>query len=224
MLKRFGAFIFALTFIFCAVVFPRTADAAALKNGSRGDTVKKLQSKLKRWGYYDGAIDGIFGAGTEAAVKRFQRANGLTADGIVGEKTAKALGLDISAVAASSGSSSSNSSSVYLLARLIYGESRGEPYKGQVAVGAVVLNRVESSQFPNSISGVIYQSGAFSVVSDGQINLTPDDTAIKAARDAMNGWDPTNGCIYYYNPAKTSNRWIRSRPVMLTIGRHVFCK
>lgn len=224
MIKRLSTFIFALTFLFCAVVFPQNAEAAALKVGSKGDTVKTVQSKLKRWGYYDGAVDGIFGKQTEAAVRRFQKANGLSADGIVGEKTAKALGMDIKSVAAGSSSSTGNSGSVYLLARLIYGESRGEPYKGQVAVGAVVLNRVESSEFPNSISGVIYQSGAFSVVSDGQINLSPDDTALKAARDALNGWDPTNGCIYYYNPAKTSNRWIRSRPVMLTIGRHVFCK
>lgn len=224
MLKRTVTLLCAIAFLFCATVFPSDAEAASLKIGSRGDTVKQVQSKLKRWGYYDGAIDGIYGSGTAAAVKRFQKANGLAADGIVGKKTAEALGMDISSVAAAGSSSGSNSGSVYLLARLIYGESRGEPYKGQVAVGAVVLNRVENSQFPNSISGVIYQSGAFSVVSDGQINLTPDDTAIKAARDAMNGWDPTNGCIYYYNPAKTSNKWIRSRPVMLTIGRHVFCK
>ena len=224
MIKRVSTFIIALIVCFCAVVFPQRANAAALKVGSKGDAVKTMQSKLKRWGYYDGAVDGIFGKQTEAAVKKFQKANGLTADGIVGEKTANALGMDIKSTTASSSSSSGNSGSVYLLARLIYGESRGEPYKGQVAVGAVVLNRVESSQFPNSISGVIYQSGAFSVVSDGQINLTPDDTALKAARDAINGWDPTNGCLYYYNPAKTSNKWIRSRPIMLTIGRHVFCK
>ena len=113
---------------------------------------------------------------------------------------------------------------LYLLARLVYGEARGEPYKGQVAVAAVVLNRVKSSQFPNSVSGVIYQSGAFSVVNDGQINLTPDETAIKAARDAMNGYDPTNGCLYYYNPAKTTNQWMLSKPVLLVIGNHSFFK
>lgn len=225
MLKRTATLFFALAFLFCAVVFPRTAEAASLKVGSRGDTVKQVQSKLKRWGYYDGAVDGIFGPATEAAVKYFQRTNNLTVDGIVGKKTAEALGMDIEAVSASNSSASaSDSSSVYLLARLIYGESRGEPYTGQVAVGAVVLNRVENSEFPNSISGVIYQSGAFSVVADGQINLTPNETALKAARDAMNGWDPTNGCLYYYNPAKTSNKWIRTRPIMLTIGAHVFCK
>lgn len=218
----------ALTVLLSAFVFPRDASAAVLKNGSQGKDVRTLQSKLKRWGYYNGSVDGIFGNQTESAVKSFQRSNNLTPDGIVGPATAKALGLSISSSSSSStstsASSSSNSSSVYLLARLIYGEARGEPYKGQVAVGAVVLNRVESSSFPNSIAGVIYQSGAFSVVSDGQINLAPDETAIKAARDVLNGWDPTNGCIYYYNPAKTTNKWIRSRPVILTIGEHVFCK
>ena len=159
----------------------------------------------------------------------FQRKNGLTADGVVGEQTAKALGISLSGGSSggsggSSSSTSSGSGDVYLLARCIYGEARGETYKGQVAVGAVILNRVRSSSFPNSIAGVIYQPGAFSVVSDGQINLSPNNTAVKAAKDAMNGWDPTSGCLYYYNPAKTSNRWIRSRPIVTTIGEHVFCK
>ncbi|MBQ3201803.1 MAG: spore cortex-lytic enzyme, partial [Clostridia bacterium] len=192
--------------------------------GSRGEDVKKLQTKLKRWGYYDGSVDGIFGSGTEKAVKYFQRKNGLTADGIVGSATAKALGLILSGSggSSSSGGSSNASGNLYLLARLVYGEARGEPYKGQVAVAAVVLNRMESSKFPNSMSGVIYQSGAFSVVDDGQINLSPDETAIKAARDAMNGWDPTNGCLYYYNPKKTTNKWMLSKPILMTIGNHAF--
>ena len=173
-------------------------------------------------------MDGIFGSQTEQAVKYFQRKNGLAADGIVGPATAKAVGISLTGGSSGGSSSSSgtgsSSSDVYLLARCVYGEARGESYKGQVAVAAVVLNRVRSSSFPNTISGVIYQPGAFSVVSDGQINLTPNDTALKAARDAMNGWDPTGGCLYYYNPAKTSNKWILSRPIMMRIGNHVFCK
>ena len=203
--------------------------AAALRRGDRGDDVISVQKKLKNWGYYSGAVDGIFGAGTESAVKYFQRKNGLTADGVVGAATAKALGMTLSGSTGSSGSSGASSGQTasgdaYLLARCVYGESRGESYKGQVAVAAVILNRVKSSKFPNSISGVIYQPGAFSVVSDGQINLSPNDTAVKAAKDAMNGYDPTGGCLYYYNPAKTSNQWIRSRPIVTTIGAHVFCK
>lgn len=201
-----------------------TASATSLKMGSSGDEVKTLQTKLKRWGYYSGSVDGKFGTGTKAAVTDFQKKNGLTPDGMVGSATAKALGMQASAPPSNSGSSASSDNNLYLLARLVYGESRGEPYKGQVAVAAVVLNRVKSSSFPNSISGVIYQSGAFSVVSDGQINLSPDETSIKAARDAMNGWDPTGGCLYYYNPAKTTNKWMLSKPVLLNIGRHAFFK
>lgn len=196
------------------------ADAASVvKRGNTGQTVKTIQQKLKNWGYYTGGVDGIFGSKTEAAVKYFQRKNGLSADGIVGKKTAAAMGIQLSS---SSGKSSSSGDS-YLLARLVYAESRGEPYTGQVAVAAVVLNRVKSSSFPNTISGVIYQSGAFSVVSDGQINLAPNDTAIRAAKDAMSGWDPTNGCIYYYNSRTATSAWIRSRPIMLVISNHTFC-
>lgn len=211
------------------VAVSSTAGAAALRRGDRGDQVITLQKKLRSWGYYSGTVDGIFGGQTEEAVKYFQRKNGLSADGVVGEATARALGMRLSGGSGSGSSSgasgtSSASGDVYLLARCIYGEARGESYKGQVAVGAVILNRVDSASFPNSIAGVIYQPGAFSVVSDGQINLSPDNTAIKAARDAMNGWDPTSGCIYYYNPAKTSNQWIRSRPIVTTIGSHVFCR
>ncbi len=203
--------------------------AAALKRGDRGDLVITLQKKLKNWGYYSGGVDGVFGAKTEEAVMVFQRKNGLSADGVVGSATAKALGMSLSGSSGSSGSSSESSSSSgsgdsYLLARCVYGEARGESYTGQVAVAAVILNRVKSSSFPNSIAGVIYQPGAFSVVSDGQINLSPDSSALKAAKDAMNGWDPTGGCLYYYNPAKTTNQWIRSRPIVTTIGGHVFCR
>ncbi len=200
--------------------------AASLKVGSSGAQVKTLQTKLKRWGYYTGTVDGIFGSKTKAAVQYFQRANSLTPDGIVGSATAKKLGMTLSdSSSSSSGSSgSSNSGDLYLLARLVYGEARGEPYKGKVAVAAVVLNRVKSSSFPNSVSGVIYQTGAFSVVSDGQINLSPDEEALKAAKDAMNGYDPTGGCLYYYNPAKTTNKWMLSKPVLLRIGNHAFFK
>lgn len=225
-LKHFLVLVLAMTVLLCAVT--PVSHAESLRRGSRGDLVTTLQKRLKTWGYYTGNVDGIFGSQTEQAVKYFQRKNGLAADGIVGPATAKAIGISLTGGSSGGSSSSSgtgsSSSDVYLLARCVYGEARGESYKGQVAVAAVVLNRVRSSSFPNTISGVIYQPGAFSVVSDGQINLTPNDTALKAARDAMNGWDPTGGCLYYYNPAKTSNKWILSRPIMMRIGNHVFCK
>ena len=187
--------------------------------GSRGEEVRKIQQKLKNWGYYSGGVDGIYGTQTQNAVKSFQRKNGLTADGIAGKDTLNAMG--ISSISSSSGKFTSND--VYLLAKVIAAEARGESYTGQVAVGAVVLNRVEHSSFPDSISGVVYQAGAFSCVTDSNWKVEPTDTAKKAARDAINGWDPTGGAIYYYNPAKTSNKWIRTRPVIVTIGSHVFC-
>lgn len=193
-------------------------EAVVLKKGSTGSTVKTLQTKLKNWGYYTGSVDGIYGTQTVEAVKYFQRRNGLTADGIVGKKTASAIGITLT----SSGSGYSNSDT-YLLARAIYGEARGEPYIGQVAVAAVILNRVKDSRFPNTVSGVIYQKNAFTCVSDGQINLTPDQTAIKAAKDALSGWDPTNGCLYYYNPNTATSAWIWTREVRLKIGDHNFC-
>ncbi len=205
------------------VLFENNEVEALSKYGSRGDEVRQIQTKLKRWGYYNGNVDGIFGSQTLEAVKYFQRKNGLTVDGIAGPATLKAMGIYNSSNSSSS-SSSSNSSNVNLLARLIYGEARGEPYTGQVAVGAVVMNRVKSSSFPNTIPGVIYQSGAFDAVSDGQINLSPNSTAIKAAQDAINGWDPSYGAIYYFNPSTATNKWIWSRPMTVTIGRHRFCK
>jgi len=197
-----------------------TVDALS-KYGSRGEEVRTIQTKLKRWGYYFGSIDGIYGTQTLNAVKYFQRKNGLTVDGIAGPKTLAAMGIMNST---NSSGSSSSGGDVNLLARIIYGEARGEPYTGQVAVGAVVLNRVRSSLFPNTIAGVIYQSGAFDAVSDGQINYTPNSTAIKAAQDALNGWDPSYGAIYYFNPATATNKWIWSRPMTVTIGNHRFCK
>ena len=193
------------------------------KYGSRGEEVRKIQTKLKRWGYYNGNVDGIYGSQTQEAVRYFQRKNNLKVDGIAGPETLKAMGI-FNSSSSSSSSTSSHSSNLNLLARIIYGEARGEPYTGQVAVGAVVMNRVKSSSFPNTISGVIYQSGAFDAVRDGQINLTPDSTAKKAAQDALNGWDPTYGAIYYFNPATATNKWIWSRPMTVTIGRHRFCK
>lgn len=206
------------------LIFFRDNSVEALsKYGSRGDEVVTIQTKLKRWGYYSGNIDGIYGTQTVNAVKYFQSKNGLTVDGIAGPATLKAMGI-YSSSSSTSTSSSSNTSNVNLLARLIYGEARGEPYTGQVAVGAVVLNRVKSSSFPNTISGIIYQSGAFDVVRDGQINLTPNDTAKKAAQDALNGWDPSYGAIYYFNPSTATNKWIWSRPMTVTIGKHRFCK
>ena len=217
--------------VVCAAVafslfYTGAAEAEVLKNGSKGTLVKTVQTKLKNWGYYTGTVDGIYGPKTVAAVKYFQRVNGLTADGIVGAKTAAAMGVSLtssnSSVTTSSAGGNYSSSDSYLLAKCIYAEARGEPYTGQVAVGAVILNRVRSSKFPNSISGVIYQPYAFTCVADGQINLTPDANAKKAAQDALNGWDPTNGCLYYYNPATATSSWIWSRTVMLSIGKHNF--
>ncbi len=189
------------------------AEAATTKAENR-----TIQTKLKRWGYYTGAIDGIYGPLTKKAVRYFQSKNGLTVDGIVGPKTAAALGMSLS----SSGSATQSSNDLNLLAKCVYAEARGEPYTGQVAVAAVVLNRVKSASFPNTIAGVIYQPYAFTAVNDGQINLTPNQTAYKAAQDALNGWDPTYGCLYYYNPATATSSWIWSRQTVLTIGKHVF--
>ena len=203
--------------------------AAVLKQGSKGGEVKEVQRRLKLWGYYKGSVDGVFGAGTRSAVISFQKKNGLTADGVVGKSTYKALGMtssyEILAGQASSNSGNVNgfsSSEIYLLAKTIYAEGRGEPYTGQVAIGAVVLNRVRNSAFPNTISGVVYQKHAFTAVTDGQINLTPNETAMKAAKDAINGWDPTGGALYYYNPAVATSSWIFSRPTVTVIGKHVF--
>ena len=196
---------------------------AAVYWGMRGAQVQQVQRKLKQWGYYSGEIDGVCGQGTYDAVVRFQRKNGLTADGVAGEKTLAAMGISGGgAVAASAGAASSYQADVELLARLIHGEARGEPYVGMVAVGAVVMNRVRSSRFPNTISGVIYQNGAFDAVKDGQINLTPNEQSRRAARDALNGWDPTNGCLYYYNPNTATSAWIWTREVRLNIGDHSF--
>lgn len=193
--------------------------AVAYKQGSTGDKVKQIQGLLKDWGYYFGSVDGVFGPATRNAVIWFQQKHGIAVDGIVGAQTAEKLGISLGG-----GGGGGNADEVYLLARLVYGEARGESYTGQVAVASVVLNRVGHSSFPNTIASVIYQKGAFTVVSDGQINLSPDQTALSAARDAMNGWDPSGGAIFYYNPRTAQSAWIRTRPVIVTIGNHVFCE
>lgn len=212
----------ALLIILILIVF-ETNTIALSRYGSRGAEVSQIQTKLKRWGYYTGNVDGIYGSQTLSAVKYFQRTNGLNPDGIAGPQTLKAMGIMNSSSSGNSSSSTSNSN-LNLLSRLVYSEARGETYTGQVAVAAVVLNRVKSSSFPNTISGVIYERGAFDAVSDGQINLTPNSTAKKAAQDALNGWDPSYGAIYYFNPNTATNAWIWSRPMTVTIGKHRFCK
>ncbi len=212
--KRISVFI--LTLIICISFTENTAFALS-KIGSRGQEVINIQTRLKNWGYYTGYVDGIYGWRTANAVKSFQRKHGLTADGIAGPATLSKIGLP-------TGSTSSYSKDVNLLAMIINGEARGESYTGQVAVGAVVLNRVRHSSFPNTIAGVIYQPGAFTAVDDGQINKPIESSCFNAARDALNGWDPSGGAIYYYNPATATSSWIWSRPVITRIGKHVFCK
>lgn len=208
--------------VLAAAVLLLTLSAAdahgAVAWGSRGDDVYLVQSRLRQYGYYSGALDGIFGQATYDAVVWFQRRNNLKADGVVGSATAAALGITLGGAQTAQASESE----AYLLARLVHGEARGEPYTGKVAVAAVVLNRVKSASFPNTISGVIFQTGAFDCVLDGQIWLTPDEESIRAANDALAGWDPSGGCVYYYNPATATSSWIWSREVRLTIGAHSF--
>lgn len=196
-----------------------SASASVVAWGSRGSQVSLVQQKLKQYGYYDGAVDGVFGKETYNAVVWFQEKNGLKADGAVGPSTAAALGITITGTVSAS---TYQESEVRILARLVSGEARGEPYVGQVAVAAVVLNRVKSPAFPNTISGVIFQTGAFDAVWDGQFDMEPTENSIRAARDALNGWDPTGGCLYYYNPSTATNSWIWTRQVQLTIGKHAF--
>ena len=221
-MKKFLALILALM-----MLAPNASAAVVLEVGSSCENVRKVQQRLVQYGYVTGTPDGKYGERTHDAVKEFQRKNGLLVDGRVGPKTAAALGVTLSSGGSSGSSSTTTSAKIVsadhrLLSKLVYAEARGEPYKGQVAVAAVVLNRVASSSFPNTISGVIYQSGAFSCVSNGQINRTPNATAIRAALDAMNGWDPTGGCLYFYNPSGTSDKWIRTRTVKTVIGNHKF--
>ena len=230
MKKRKFAIILLIVMMAISIIYnvfikeENNSSEALSKYGSYGDEVRQIQTKLKRWGYYTGSVDGIYGSKTVSAVKWFQSKNGLTVDGIAGPKTLAAMGIYNSSNASTSNSGRYNSTDLNLLARLVYGEARGESYTGQVAVAAVVLNRVESSSFPNTVAGVIYQRGAFDVVSDGQINLQPNQTAISAAQDAINGWDPSYGALYYFNPNTATSSWIWSRPLTVVIGRHRFCK
>ncbi len=209
------AILFALNI--AAITLIDRADAASYKKGSSGSTVSQIQTALKNVGIYTGSVDGIFGSSTEKAVKQFQAQKGLTVDGKVGNATLKALGISAGAT------ENAQSGDVALLARLISAEARGEPYNGQVAVGAVVLNRIEHPSFPNTMSGVIYQSGAFTCIVDGQFNEPVAESAYRAARDAMNGVDPSGGAIYYFNPVTATSKWIWSRPLIVTIGKHRFC-
>lgn len=188
-------------------------NTATIETGTLSEN-KAVQSRLKDLGYYDGPIDGYLGGNTVPAIKAFQRDYGLAVDGIVGKATLSALGVTV-------GSGQTNSD-LYLLAKCVYAEARGEPYTGQVAVAAVILNRVASPDFPDTIADVIYQPWAFTAVNDGQISLEPDQTAYNAARDALNGWDPTYGCLYYYNPTTATSQWIYSRQTVIQIGEHIF--
>lgn len=190
--------------------------------GSRGTEVRNIQQRLKDWGYYKGSVDGIYGTKTKAAVIKFQKKHNVTADGICGPKTLELIGLPTGKDSPSN-TGGYSSSDYQLLARLISAEARGEPYLGQVAVGAVVLNRVEHPSFPNSITGVIYQKNAFTCINDGQFNKPVADSAYSAARDALNGLDPSSGAIYYFNPSTATSKWIWSRPLIKTIGKHRFC-
>ncbi len=204
-----------------------SANAAVVKQGDTGSTVTTIQTKLKNWGYYFGSVDGIFGSLTYQAVQYFQRVNGLTVDGIVGNNTASALGMTLSSSSGSSSGTTStggySSSDIYLMSKCVYGEARGESYTGKVAVAAVILNRIKSSSFPNTVSGVIYEAGAFTCVADGQINLGTDDECTRAVQDAINGWDPSLGALFYFNPATATSAWIWSRPLLVVIGQHRFC-
>ena len=206
----------AVNMILLAIMASAAADL--YKKGSSGATVREIQTRLKSWGYYTGEVDGIYGSQTERAVRYFQRQNGLSVDGQTGNETLAALGLPTGGTA-----SASADSDVYLLARIISAEARGEPYEGQVAVGAVVLNRVEHPSFPNTLAGVVYQTDAFTCISDGQFDQPIAESAYRAAQDAINGWDPSGGAIYYYNPVTATSQWIRSRPVIVQIGGHLFC-
>ncbi len=218
-LKRACIAIAVLFAVNIAVIsLAQNADAASYKRGSTGSVVSEIQQKLKDWGYYSADVDGIYGSRTEAAVLLFQQKNGLAVDGKAGAETLAALGIS------SAGLIEQNTSGdVALLARLISAEARGESYEGQVAVGAVVMNRIAHPSFPNTLSGVIYQRGAFSCLDDGQFDEPVAQSAYAAARDAMNGYDPTGGAIYYFNPATATSQWIWSRPLIVQIGKHRFC-
>lgn len=213
------ALLFALNI--AIITLAQSAQAATYRMGSSGEQVRTIQTKLKNWGYYSGAVDGIYGAQTAKAVEYFQRKNGLTADGIVGPATLRALGMENSV--STGGAAAGQADSLALLARVISAEARGEPYSGQVAVGAVILNRVEHPSFPNTIAGVVYQPGAFTCMVDGQIDQPVASSALRAAQEALNGSDPSGGAIYYFNPSTATSAWIWNRPLIKVIGKHRFC-
>lgn len=207
--------------------FAQSALAASYRQGDSGSAVTTIQAKLKRWGYFDGPVDGVYGSKTTKAVRSFQQKNGLTADGVAGPATLKALGMEQTSQNSGSsqtGSSGGNASGdVALLAKVISAEARGEPYDGQVAVGAVILNRIAHPSFPNTLAGVVYEPGAFTCMVDGQIDQPIASSAYQAARDALNGADPSGGAIYYFNPVTATSAWIWSRPLLTVIGKHRFC-
>ena len=229
-IRNTSILVILFTFLFAA--FPGskpiiTSSTPRLNPGSTGSEVKDVQQRLKNWGYYEGQVDGNYGLETFMAIKDFQLNWGLKPDGVADENTLMAMGMSTllrgGLVYAQNGKSASDEQ---LLARAINGEARGEPYEGQVAVGAVILNRTRDSHFPKTVAGVIYQPLAFTAVADGQINvpIDPKSTVVKAARDALNGWDPTGGCLYYWNPATATSKWIWSRTIVKTIGKHHFGK
>lgn len=233
-MKSRKALALLLSLVLATSVFMASSAVGAetYQRGDQGDAITQIQKKLIRWGYLDGTADGIFGAETEEAVKYFQEQNGLTADGIVGSATLKALGINASQTSSGSGgvatgstgsTASQQQGSIDLLARVISAEARGEPYSGQVAVGAVILNRINHPSFPNSIAAVVYQPGAFSCMDDGQFNEPVASSAYRAAQDALNGSDPSGGAIYYFNPSTATSAWIWSRPMITVIGKHRFC-
>lgn len=206
--------------------FAQSALAASYRQGDSGSAVTTIQTKLKRWGYFDGPVDGVYGSKTTKAVRSFQQKNGLTADGVAGPATLKALGMEQTGqnTGSQTGSSGGNASGdVALLAKVISAEARGEPYDGQVAVGAVILNRIAHPSFPNTLAGVVYEPGAFTCMVDGQIDQPIASSAYQAARDALNGADPSGGAIYYFNPVTATSAWIWSRPLLTVIGKHRFC-
>lgn len=212
-----SGFIMVFSMLYILTSYFGGAQTAVSQIGSRGAEVRAIQKFLIDWGLYNGDVTGYYGEETTAAVKKFQKLKGISQTGVAGPQTLAAMGITVGQVPAAT------ESNVYLLARIISAEARGESYEGQVAVGAVVLNRIEHPSFPDTLAGVIYQKGAFTAVTDGQFNQPISDSAYNAARDALNGWDPSGGAIYYYNPAKTNDKFIHSRPVIKTIGKHRFC-
>jgi len=228
--KRCIVFVILASFILLSGIFLYSqslpAQTPTLYWGSSGPSVSKVQSKLKSWGYYTGAVDGVFGAGTASAVKKFQSKNGLPVDGVVGKSTWAALGYNPAQPAAAYTPSRGVTArdDVMLLARVVHGEAAAEPYLGKVAVAAVILNRVNSEKFPNSMAGVIYQPHAFESITNGIANNAPSQESVKAAQDAMNGWDPAQGALFFWNPAKPVSKWIWSRPIITEIGGHVFAR